>query len=437
VTGARGAVPDQPARTWRDAAGAWLGIGTAPGALVLGAQIGGRHGGDLPVAVLLTGGAVMAALLIAQGRLGLRRPAGEDASLAELTRRYFPAVAELAITGLLAAAMTGWFGFNLGLGGAAVGALTGLPDAAGVALLAIPTVGVLLAGQRTWNAVAIGTTLSAIVLIAVVAVRLSPPRPPLSLAAPGLAGDLAGFIGYVAVFAVRSPDFTVGLGGRRDLLRCVALLVGPALAAVVVGAGVAAASGSTDIVAVLAGPDGLPVANLFVAAAVLAPTMAAVYSGALAVRRLVEALPALPSPSALSPRSFLSPRAARPPGAARSPRSVWPPYWACVLVIAAPGTVLAVMRIDRLLLDWLTLLAATLPALIAPVAAEVARRRRGRAPRPVPTWAWAPAAGMALALTLAGYPAAATAGLGVSILTAAGHLALQMWRERRPGGERA
>ncbi|MCQ0005420.1 hypothetical protein [Actinomadura madurae] len=168
-------------RTWRAASGAWLGIGTAPGALVLGAQVGGRHDGALPLIVLVVGGAVMAALLAAQGRLGLRAPAGEDAGMTDLAPRYLPPMAERAFTALLAAAMVGWFGFNVGLGGAAAAALVGVPDAAGVVALTVPMVAILIAGGGRWNAVAVATTLTAIALIGIVAVRLAP---------PGVAGDV-------------------------------------------------------------------------------------------------------------------------------------------------------------------------------------------------------------------------------------------------------
>ncbi|WP_301174784.1 hypothetical protein [Actinomadura geliboluensis] len=399
-------------RTWRAASGAWLGIGTAPGALVLGAQVGGRHGGALPLLVLLVGGAVMTVLLLAQGRLGLRAPAGEDAGMAELAPRYLPPVAERAFTALLAVAMVGWFGFNLGLGGAAAAALGGVPDAVGVTALAVPLVTVLIAGGGRWNAIAVVTTLTAIALIGIVAVKLAPPASPVSLARDGppgvLAADLAGYIGYVSVFAVRAPDFTVGLRGRGDLAACVALLVVPALAASVVGAGVAAASGSTDVVAVLAGPDGLPAANLFVAASVIAPTLAAVHSGALAVRRFLPA----ERPDAGRPANVMA--------RLRSRQTV------AVLAIAVPGAVLAALRVDRMLLDWLTVLAAALPALVPPMAAEAARRRRGRPARPVATWIWAPGAAVAVALTVAGHAAAAPVGLLVSV---AGTLA-HAWRRR-------
>ncbi|URM99277.1 hypothetical protein LUW76_35885 [Actinomadura madurae] len=399
-------------RTWRAASGAWLGIGTAPGALVLGAQVGGRHDGALPLIVLVVGGAVMAALLAAQGRLGLRAPAGEDAGMTDLAPRYLPPMAERAFTALLAAAMVGWFGFNVGLGGAAAAALVGVPDAAGVVALTVPMVAILIAGGGRWNAVAVATTLTAIALIGIVAVRLAPPASPVTFSREGppgvLVADLAGYIGYVSVFAVRAPDFTVGLRGRGDLAACVALLVGPALAASIVGAGVAAASGSTDVVAVLAGPDGLPAANLFVAASVIAPTLAAVHSGVFAVRRFLPA----PSPAGDGGRGWWG----RVDG-----RQV-----VAVLAISVPGAVLAALRVDRMLLDWLTVLAAALPALVPPMAAEAARRRRGRAGRPVATWIWAPGAVVAMALTLAGHSAAAPVGLVVSAAATAVH----GWRRR-------
>ncbi|MBM0239173.1 hypothetical protein JNW88_22210 [Micromonospora sp. ATA32] len=45
-----------------------------------------------------------------------------------------------------------------------------------------------------------------------------------------------------------------------------------------------------------------------------------------------------------------------------------------MLAIAVPGAALAVARFDLLLLSWLSVLAATLPPLIIPMATEAWRR---------------------------------------------------------------
>ncbi|GAB3933964.1 hypothetical protein GCM10027614_06090 [Micromonospora vulcania] len=83
---------------------------------------------------------------------------------------------------------------------------------------------------------------------------------------------------------------------------------------------------------------------------------------------------------------------------------------------------LAVARFDRLVLPWLTLLAAALPVLVVPMAVEAAARRRGRAPRTVPVWSWVPPALLAVACTLAGVAVAPLLGLAL-----AGALTL-LWR---------
>ncbi|GAB3933960.1 hypothetical protein GCM10027614_06080 [Micromonospora vulcania] len=107
---------------------------------------------------------------------------------------------------------------------------------------------------------------------------------PVRLAAGGLA-DAAALIGYAAVFALRAPDFSVGLARRRDLVWCVGLLIGPALLGVLAGAGLWLRTGSADVVALLAAGSGLAAyANLFVAVAVFAAALTTTYSGALALR---------------------------------------------------------------------------------------------------------------------------------------------------------
>jgi purine-cytosine permease-like protein len=373
------------ARFWPSAAGAWLGIGTAPATLVLGAAMAARHDGPMPVAGLLLGVGLMTALLYGQGRIGLRAPHGDGDTLTAVAPAYLGRVSRTVLTAVLAAAMIGWNGFNVGLGGASLAALLGTPGWAGPVLLGAAVLAVSVAPRRLGNRIAVVTTLSAVALVGFCLFALPAPAAPLRAdldGGPGRAlADAAALVGYVAVFAVRAPDFSAGLARRRDLMWCVGLVVAPALLGVLAGIGLRLRSGSADVVAVLSAGTGLAGhANLFVAVAVFAAALTTTYSGALALRGL-------------------APRVPRATGA---------------VVVTVFGTALAVARFDRHLLPWLTLLAAALPVLVVPMATEAVRRRRGAGPRRVPVWCWLPAAVLAVALTAAGRPQAPLVGLAVA-----------------------
>ncbi|MFK3980885.1 hypothetical protein ACI2K4_10970 [Micromonospora sp. NPDC050397] len=352
-----------------------------------------RHHGAVPVLAFAGGAALMALLLLGQGALGVRPPYGEGGTLTEVAPRYLGRSGRAVLSVVLGVAMIGWFGFNVGLGGASLASVTGLPGPAGALLLSGAVLAVSYASPRLGNRIAVGTTLAALGLVAVCVARLRPATAPVTLEPGGwnTAADIAAMAGYVSVFALRAPDFSRGLASRRDLGWCVLLLVAPAVAVGVAGAGVWLRTGSTDVVAVLAGTPGVAAyGNLFVAAAVFAPALTTTYSGALALRG---GWPALSSTAAM-------------------------------LVVAVPGALLAVARFDRLLLPWLAVLAATLPPLIVPMATEAWRRRRGRPARPLPVWTWLPAGLVATAMTAAGLAVAAVTGLAIATLATAAHIGL-------------
>lgn len=377
---------------WSSKAGAWLGIGASPAALVLGAGLASRHDGPPPLLAVAVGALLMTAILFSQGLLGLAPPTGENATLSDLAPRYLPRPSRNLLNVALAAAMVGWFGFNVGLGGAALGALLGLPGWAGPLLLGLPVVGLSFGGMRRWNVVAIVATISAMVLGGLVTVTLASSVVPVTArvgaTGPALA-DVAAFVGYVAVFGLRAPDFSVGLASRGDLIWCVGLLVVPMVAMTAAGVALSIATGSGDVVATLAAPGGLAVGNLLIAVAVIAAAFTTTYSGSLALR-------------AVSPLSTQQ----------------------AIGVVAALGLVLAVVRFDRLLLPWLTILAAVLPPLVIPLGVEAARRRRGKPPLVVPAWTWAPGSAAAVALTLAGRSEAPLAGLAIAAVATA----IRHWR---------
>lgn len=388
-------------RRWWNTAGAWLAIGTGPAALVLGAGLADRHDGPVPVGALLAGGVAMTVLLLVQGRLGLRPPDGEGRPLAAVLEAYLPRGDRLVVGALMALAMAGWLGFNAGLGGSALGSLLGAPKWVGVVLLGLPLLVLAAAGQHRWNALALVTTAAALALIVVIATHDAGARgdPPLEAGlgdggAPALLTDIAVFVGYVAVFALRAPDFTAGLRGRGDLWACAAILVLPTLVAATAGTTIALRSDSADLVGHLRTSD---LGTALVVVAVAAPCLTAFHSGGLALK----------SVSRLPDRTATA-------------------------AVGVAGLALATTGFENALLPWLTILAAVLPPLVVPLGWEArARRRQRRPPRPVHAAMWLPAAALGVGLTIAGVPGAPLIGLAAAALCTAGMHGYHRIRSRR------
>jgi cytosine permease len=370
------------ARRWWHSAGVWAGIGASPAALVLGASLAAHHGGALPVLALAIGVMVAVALLAGQSWIGLMPPHGDGGTLATVLPGYVSRPQQVAVALLLLAAMIGWLAFNSGLGGAAVASLAGTSQPVGVAVFGVPLLVLALAGISRWNTVAVLAAASALALVLYVAldtasipaahlpVTLDPGEP-----LPALA-DVAALIGYVSVFSVRGPDFTAGMRGPRDLMVCVALLVVPLVAVVVLGALMWSATGHTDLVAELARS---PLGTALVALATVAPALTSFFSGGLVL-------------ASLTPLSFRG----------------------STLVVAVPGLLLGAAGFQDQLLPLLAVLGASLPALVLPMAVEAHARRRGATARRVPAATWLPASVAAVILTGAGFDGAPVVGLALA-----------------------
>ena len=371
-------------RHWQDVLGAWLGIGTAPGALIVGAGMASRHEGPVPLISILISFVAMYAILWFPGLVGVAPPIGEGLKLADLAPRYFGPWMQRILAALIAIGMIGWFGFNVGLGGAALSFLLHLPDYIGPLLIGILVLVVSLLGIQRWNGLAALTTIAVIILVAQISVRYSTGIMPVTFSVHNpllMIIDVATFIGYVSVFSVRAPDFTAGFASRQDLFVSVLLLCTPVVLISLAGIGLQQGTGSTDLVGTLAQPGGLANGNLLVFLAVIAPSFTILYSGA----------PALRAATGLGETAGM-------------------------FVISAIGLGLAVARFDLFLINWLGMLAALLPPLVIPMAAEAARRRRGRKPGLVTIWLWLPGALVSVVLTIQNQPTAALFGLLVSAI---------------------
>ena len=196
-------------------------------------------------------------------------------------------------------------------------------------------------------------------------------------------GELAAFVGYVAVFMLRAPDFTWGIARRSGVLRCVLALVVPAVLLVLVGAAMRLSVGEADGATLAALPllslGGVPLGDLLIVLAVVAPAVTAAYSGGMALQIF----------TGLQARVGMA-------------------------VVGVVGVVLGVLEFQRELLPWLAFLAGVVPPIAVPFWFEHARRRRGRPARWIPSWTWLPASVVGGTLIAKGSLAAPLAGLGVA-----------------------
>ncbi len=379
-------------RRWWQVSGAWLGIGTSPGSLLIGALITRRHGGAVPLLAILFAYALMFAILWFQGLLGLQPPHGDGRTLTQVTPIYFGPGMQRIVGGVIALGMIGWSGFNMALGGAALGRLLGLPLWLAALGIALPVLILSLRGIRSWNRLAALATLSVLLLAGLLVSRLAARTTPISLDLGNplfLISDVAVLVGYVSVFSVRAPDFTCGLRRRQDLFLLINLLVLPVLLLMLAGASIYRGTGEADLVALLASHRALGIGNLLLFLSILAPTFTTLYSGAPGLRAALN----IPERSGM-------------------------------VLITTIAYMLALLRFDLWLGSWLALLAAMLPPLIVPLAVESSRRRHGKAPYGIPAWTWAPGSLVAVLLTLWGQPVAPLVGLLVAmIITVAWSLA--------------
>ncbi len=369
-------------RDWKSVAGAWLGVGTSPSALLVGAGLAAQHAGPIPLVSMFGAMALIFILIWFQGHLGLQPPLGDGGNLTQVAPRYFNPVMQKLLGALIAFGMTGWFGLNIGFGAAAFGALVGQPQWLGVLVMGVPILVLSLRGLHGWNVLASLTTMCVLVLIALIVSRYGATAMPLTLnVAPPLQtlSDVALMMGFVSVFMVRAPDFTARLGTRRDLAIVGLLLCTPLTITILAGANLQQGTGSADLVSVLAGTSGLAIGNLLITLASIAPTFTTLYSGA----------PALRAATGIDETRGM-------------------------FGMGMIGIVLAIWRIDQMMLPWLSVLAATLPPILIPLAVESVRRRAGHAPRQVSVWLWLSGAVVAVALTLAKHPLASLAGLSAS-----------------------
>lgn len=280
-----------PGHGWLRRVGPWVGIGTSPAALMAGGGVAEGVEGWVLVAAVLAGVAALTTLAVGQGMLGqrLKLPLGGVVAGplgVEGSRR----IASLAMLVM----MIGWFGVNVGVAGTATGRLLGIPDVAGMVLFALLALAMTWRGigSLSWAALAAGV---ATVTLAAWGMHLASDAHGLALQSARTATDPISpieaaslMVGYGAAFALRTPDFTIDLQRRRQVLWCgLAGLAAPLTAFALAGATLQAATGTWDLADVMKALGSSTGAYLFIAAGFFGSVMSNLFSGSLALQGAV------------------------------------------------------------------------------------------------------------------------------------------------------
>jgi hypothetical protein len=297
--------------------------------------------------------------------------------------------------------MVGWVAFAIGIGAESLSRMTGFSQAMGSVLIGTAILALAIKEVHKWNVATVITTVSTLALAAMVIVELQdrvvPVTPTLSTPAVTL-GSVAALVGYVAVFSVRAPDFTVGMRARGDVVAGIALLLLPALALFLVGAELrlTSATGNDGTLPglTLITWGGLKVGDLLVIFGTMAPGIVSAYSGGLALQ------------------VFVGTRLR---------------YG--IVATTLLSIVLASLDFQEQLFPFLALLAGVLPPIVMPFWAETALRRRGARSRMIPWWTWVPASVFGGVLVLLHQTGAPLAGLLASAVCSLAYFLLGRRRQ--------
>lgn len=271
---------------WYLRLGAWVGIGTGPGALVAGGGVAEIVHRRWVWAALALGGVVLTGLSVAHAWLGQRR---REATVGLAADALGAGGGPRTVAMLIAVGTSLWTGFYIGIAAGAFGYLFDATPAVTAFPIAFALWLLHRSGFENWNfAVAMtGAAALAVGVLVFLGVPAGDPTGP-----PGAANWTAILIGagtivaYAAVFAVRVPDFTWDARRGRDTFLGGATLIMTLMIFLVLGAGIYLRAGSWEL-ADLVNRTRLPWAGaLLLMLSIVAPSVSGLHSAGLAVEHL-------------------------------------------------------------------------------------------------------------------------------------------------------
>jgi cytosine permease len=379
---------------WHRRVGVWIGLGTGPGALMLGGGLAASLSLPSLLLAIPLGALALTGLAVAQGVVSRRRrePLGPRAVG---TFGASPGARLLSLG--VALGMVGWIGFYASMVGYSWTSYLGLPLWIGALVVAVGLFVLSLLGIDRWNLLVVVTTLSTLA-VAMLALSAAP-RPPLEATSQsdgflGLLWGVGAVVSYGVLFALRVGDFTWDLEADSDVWKDSAGLLIPLL--IFLGIGVYAYStlGEWNLAEILARTRSPLVGNAFLLLSVVGNAMGAFHSGSLAIQGLI------------------------PVGR----------RWAAGL-IALTSFALGVTRFDRQLLLFLDLLGAVIPSALVVMLLAVVLARKPSVGNAL--LAWLAGAGSAVLLKVQGYQYHMLVGIAVSIALVAASMLLSRDSKQR------
>jgi purine-cytosine permease-like protein len=273
-----------PKLQWRYA-GPWLGIATAPAALMLGGGVAQQTPFDqIPLAIGL-GVLVLWLLSTSQGRMGAtrRRP------LVELARPVLgTSIARWTNTALIAVLMMGWAGFSTGVAGGSLAQLFAMPEIVGFIVWAVLMFFLLWSGIHFGSLIALLGSLATLMLMVWGLVQvntLGQVAEPIAPTGTVFSG-LSLIIGYGSAFSLRCVDFTQAIHPRHVVWMSMFGLAVPLALVCFSGAWLYNAAGTWDL-SLLLNLLGFPLlANAFIVIGFLGAGISNMHSGSLALEDL-------------------------------------------------------------------------------------------------------------------------------------------------------
>lgn len=277
---------------WYNRAGIWLGIGINPASITLGGSLATR----LEVSALLwtipIGAFCLWSICVLAGIIGRRK---RQTFVRWSTTTFGAGIGATLINLSMALGMTGWSGFQLGLGGTSLANLLGIENATWIGVITMGILVVVLANFEVnkWNWFVWLTTLSALtmaIIATIIALQFNEAVPAKAALAVNEASAtptaifsvITSIIAYASLFALRSTDFTWDLASDKDVIIDATILISTVLITITIGIMLYQGTGTADLAVALSGTPLALMGKAFLFISLMAPALSSLLSGSLA-----------------------------------------------------------------------------------------------------------------------------------------------------------